>query len=215
MTVLANKEKKEKIRLNNKGFETAELIVIIAILAIIILIGVIIGSIIGKRKPEDNGTITISYNANGGTGEMNNSQCRTTNKCVLKNNMFKKEGYDFIGWSTSENSEKPTYGINDTYTANSNATLYAIWKLKEITISYNPNGGTGEMSEQELTFLNTENLYSQENLSEFPKYRLEQIKSWLHKGIENFDEMSNIPKELREYLKSKYFILYVLSSSLN
>ena len=62
------------------------------------------------------------------------------------------------------------------------------------------------MSEQELIFLNTENLYSQENLSEFPKYRLEQIKSWLHKGIENFDEMSNIPKELREYLKSKYFI---------
>ena len=62
------------------------------------------------------------------------------------------------------------------------------------------------MAEQELIFLNTENLYSREDLNKFPKYRLEQIKSWLNKGIEEFDEMSNIPKELREYLKSRYFI---------
>ena len=145
MNVMLKKEKNKKFKLNNKGFETAELIVIIAILAIIILIGIIIGSIIGKRKPDANGTVNISYNANGGTGEMDNSQCRTGNNCVLKNNMFKKEGYEFIGWSTSENEETPTYKINDTYTAKSNATLYATWKLKEITINYDANGGTGEM----------------------------------------------------------------------
>ena len=50
------------------------------------------------------------------------------------------------------------------------------------------------MAEQELIFLNTENLYSREDLNKFPKYRLEQIKSWLNKGIEEFDEMSNTPK---------------------
>lgn len=166
MNVLLNKEKN---RLNNKGFETAELIVIIAILAIIILIGIIIGSIIGKRKPEDNGIVTISYNANGGTGEMNNSQCRTANKCILKNNMFKKEGYEFTGWSKSENEETPTYEINDTYTANSDATLYATWKLKEITIFYNANGGTGEMEPTKYTY-GKDKVKISENKFEKPGY---------------------------------------------
>ena len=77
-----------KITLNNKGFERAELIVIIAILAIIIIIGIIIGSIIGKRKPIDNGIVTISYNANGGTGQMNDTQCKKDSKCILKNKNF-------------------------------------------------------------------------------------------------------------------------------
>ena len=124
-----NEEKKERYKLNNKGFEKPELIVIIAVLAIIILIGIIIGSLMGKRKPLDNGIVTISYNANGGTGEMNNSECRTGSNCILKNNMFKKEGYEFTGWSTSESETNKTYGINDTYQANEDATLYAVWEL--------------------------------------------------------------------------------------
>ena len=140
-----SEEKKERFKLNNKGFEKPELIVIIAVLAIIILIGIIIGSLIKGKKPVDNGIVTISYNSNGGTGEMNKSECRTGSNCILKNNMFKKEGYEFTGWSKSETETKEIYGINDTYKANSNTTLYAQWKLKEITITYNANGGTGSM----------------------------------------------------------------------
>ena len=147
-----NEEKKERYKLNNKGFEKPELIVIIAVLAIIILIGIIIGSLMGKRKPLDNGIVTISYNANGGTGEMNNSECRTGSNCILKNNMFKKDGYEFTGWSHSETETKEIYGINDTYKADSDATLYAQWKLKEITITYNANGGTGQMEPTKYTY---------------------------------------------------------------
>ena len=147
-----NEEKKERYKLNNKGFEKPELIVIIAVLAIIILIGIIIGSLMGKKKPVDNGIVTISYNANGGTGEMNNSECRTGSNCILKNNMFKKEGYEFTGWSPSETENKEIYGINDTYKADSDATLYAQWKLKEITITYNANGGTGQMEPTKYTY---------------------------------------------------------------
>ncbi len=147
-----NEEKKERYKLNNKGFEKPELIVIIAVLAIIILIGIIIGSLMGKRKPLNNGIVTISYNANGGTGEMNNSECRTGSNCILKNNMFKKEGYEFTGWSHSETENKEIYGINDTYKADSDATLYAQWKLKEITITYNANGGTGQMEPTKYTY---------------------------------------------------------------
>lgn len=33
-----------------------------------------------------------------------------------------------------------------------------------------------------------------------PKFRVKQIYSWLRKGVETFDEMSNLPKNLRETL---------------
>ncbi len=36
-----------------------------------------------------------------------------------------------------------------------------------------------------------------------PKFRVSQIFSWLHKGIESFDEMLNIPKSLRETLANE------------
>ena len=72
--------------------------------------------------------------------------------CILKNNMFKKEGYEFTGWSHSETENKEIYGINDTYKADSDATLYAQWKLKEITVTYNANGGTGQMEPTKYTY---------------------------------------------------------------
>lgn len=40
-----------------------------------------------------------------------------------------------------------------------------------------------------------------------PKFRCEQIYSWLHqKGAMTFDEMLNIPKDLRQKLSEEYFI---------
>ncbi len=39
-----------------------------------------------------------------------------------------------------------------------------------------------------------------------PEYRAKQIYAWLHKGVESFDEMSNISKDLREKLSLNYEI---------
>lgn len=40
-----------------------------------------------------------------------------------------------------------------------------------------------------------------------PKFRTGQIYSWLHeKGVDSFDEMSNLSKDLRQKLSEKYFI---------
>ena len=40
-----------------------------------------------------------------------------------------------------------------------------------------------------------------------PSFRTKQIYSWLHvKGVESFDEMTNLSKDLREILKAKFFI---------
>ncbi len=37
-----------------------------------------------------------------------------------------------------------------------------------------------------------------------PKYRAGQVFSWLHKGVRDFDKMTNISKPLREKLKERY-----------
>ena len=39
-----------------------------------------------------------------------------------------------------------------------------------------------------------------------PKYRGMQIFSWLHRGVRDFDEMSNLSKPLREKMKENYYL---------
>lgn len=39
-----------------------------------------------------------------------------------------------------------------------------------------------------------------------PKYRAKQVFKWLGRGVASFDEMSDIPKGLREILKQEYFL---------
>ena len=38
------------------------------------------------------------------------------------------------------------------------------------------------------------------------KYRAKQVFEWLGRGVRDFDEMSNLPKALREKLKAKYYL---------
>ncbi|MBQ6570524.1 MAG: 23S rRNA (adenine(2503)-C(2))-methyltransferase RlmN [Clostridia bacterium] len=40
----------------------------------------------------------------------------------------------------------------------------------------------------------------------FPAFRAKQVFGWLSKGVTSFDQMTNIPKDLREYLLQKYYI---------
>mgnify|MGYP004492673655 CR=1 FL=1 len=40
----------------------------------------------------------------------------------------------------------------------------------------------------------------------YPKYRANQVYSWLTKGVTSFDEMSNIPKSMRDSMKDIYYI---------
>ena len=39
-----------------------------------------------------------------------------------------------------------------------------------------------------------------------PKFRAKQIYGWLQKGVDNFDGMGNIPKNLRELLEENSYI---------
>ena len=37
-----------------------------------------------------------------------------------------------------------------------------------------------------------------------PAFRGKQVYTWLHKGVRSYEEMSNLPKALREKLTEKY-----------
>ena len=81
-----------------------------------------------------NAKYIISFDANGGTGEMQDQEATITNSQVvsanLTKNTFKREGYKFAGWNTEAD------GSGDAYTDQNEipkvpATLYAQW-VKDI-----------------------------------------------------------------------------------
>ena len=73
-------------------------------------------------------TYTISYNANGGTGAPS-AQTKTYG-ITLKLSTVKptRVDYNFKGWATSSTATTATYTAGGNYTANSAATLYAVWE---------------------------------------------------------------------------------------
>ena len=40
-----------------------------------------------------------------------------------------------------------------------------------------------------------------------PAFRAKQVYTWLHKGVKSYDEMTNLPKQLRDILQERYPIL--------
>lgn len=88
-------------------------------------------------------TNSINFNANGGSGTMTTQQAKTNETVVLQQNAFTRDGYRFIGWSTTSDG---TVGYFDkaSYTmgAAASITLYASWEPITYSISYDMQGGT-------------------------------------------------------------------------
>lgn len=109
-------------------------------------------------------TYTIKYNANGGNlpkansdgGAFENPQTKTQGVTLMLNDGTPVRSsvtgdngsvteYVFKGWSTSSTATTVSYNAGSSYTANANATLYAVWKdatYDAYEISYNTTGGS-------------------------------------------------------------------------
>ena len=100
-------------------------------------------------QPNNN---TIVFNANGGTGLMDNQSIKTDETLALNKCTFiAPTGYYFAGWSTSQTGAVE-YTDCDNYTCGTAPTynLYAIWSPLTNTIIFNENGGSGTMSNQSI-----------------------------------------------------------------
>ena len=73
-------------------------------------------------------TYTITYNANGGNGAPSSQIKYKDQILTLSSTKPTRNGYTFLGWSTSSTATSATYSAGGTYTANASATLYAVWK---------------------------------------------------------------------------------------
>lgn len=74
----------------------------------------------------------ICYDANGGTGEMDDQNASANAEVMLTAPTYNKLGYAFVGWDTQENGFGTTYQANETITTPSTLNseglqLYAKW----------------------------------------------------------------------------------------
>ena len=89
--------------------------------------------------------LTVSFDANGGTGEQAAITATAEEGFYLPACTFTApEGQDFSGWQISGNTEK-TYAPGDLFIINSDITLVPVWAKTTCAVTFDANGGTGEM----------------------------------------------------------------------
>ena len=105
---------------------------------------------------------TITFNANTGTGTMQNQQIPESDSANLRQNTFTRTGYTFTGWATTATATTAQYADGASYTAGAgqaSVTLYAVWTQGPVTtITFNANSGTGTMQNQQIPANDSANL---------------------------------------------------------
>ncbi|MBR4727502.1 MAG: InlB B-repeat-containing protein [Clostridia bacterium] len=76
-------------------------------------------------------THTLSYNANGGSGAPAGQTGAGT--VTLSGTKPTRNGYEFLGWSTSSSATAAQYQPGASMPLNANTTLYAVWRQKPTT----------------------------------------------------------------------------------
>lgn len=97
----------------------------------------------------------IRFNANGGSGAPSTQYKYHGNNLTLSSTKPTRTGYDFVGWSTSSSASSATYSAGGTYSSNSATTLYAVWKARTYTVTFNANGGSVDPDSKSVTYNST------------------------------------------------------------
>ena len=80
----------------------------------------------GKQYTDTSAVFELTYDANGGTGEM---EKQTGTVLTVSENAFVNEGSEFTGWNTAADGSGTAYAAGDTVTLTADLTLYAQWNL--------------------------------------------------------------------------------------
>ena len=81
--------------------------------------------------------VTVTFNANGGTGTMSDQVVDYNTATALTANAFTRTGYSFAGWATTANGSK-AYDNQEAVTLTKNTTLYALWTKNSYNVSFTP-----------------------------------------------------------------------------
>lgn len=101
------------------------------------------------ESPSDVTGLTVTFDANEGTGTMATLTADANGKVTIPKNTFTKDLFDFTGWNTVADGAGEAYKEGDVITLTESITLYAQWQKKgaivvECTVTYDANGGEGE-----------------------------------------------------------------------
>ena len=91
--------------------------------------------------------ITVSFNANGGSGTMSAQSGTAGQNITLPRNCFTYADHTFTGWNTAANGTGTPYDDGATASFAEDTILYAQWTQKPV-VTFSANGGDGSMSPQ-------------------------------------------------------------------
>ena len=85
---------------------------------------------------------TLTYYKNdGGDDSQTAYKDHGINTTIKASNTFSRTGYTFQEWNTDDDGDGDSYTAGNTYSSNSDLTLYAIWEINSHTLAWNANGG--------------------------------------------------------------------------
>jgi len=99
-------------------------------------------------------TVTITFDANGGSGAMASETEPYDTTALLPLNSFTYTGYTFSDWNSEANGSGTNFNNGQLVKFNGSATFYAQWLVSApttATITFNANGGTGTMAPETET----------------------------------------------------------------
>ncbi|MBR3317062.1 MAG: InlB B-repeat-containing protein [Atopobiaceae bacterium] len=105
-----------------------------------------------ESEPE---TYVVTYDANGGTGSMDEEEVEEGDTFTAASADFERDGYEFDGWNTQAGGNGTAYAEGETVKPTGDMTLYAQWteegsESEMYVVTYDANGGTGSMDEEEV-----------------------------------------------------------------
>ena len=144
-------------------------------------------------------TYKIRFNANGGTGSMNDLDMTYGTAKNLTANAFTKTGFTFKGWATAAGGTvvyADTASVNN-LTAENNGivTLYAVWDVSKFTVTF--YDGTTELKKETVAYGGAA------TAPDAPSHP-ESFNSAVHKEFNGWDKaFNNVTSDLKVYATYK------------
>lgn len=101
--------------------------------------------------------VTLTYDANGGTGKMSSKTVDKNETVDVASNKFTAPtGKKFDKWTTNPDGTGESYAPGDTITIDNNMTLFAQWKAETFTVIWDSNKGKLENNAELLLIKDVE-----------------------------------------------------------
>ena len=95
-------------------------------------------------------TITVAYDANGGSGDPADQTCESGSTLTMSTTQPTRTGYTFLGWNTVADGSGSAFAPG-AYTACTAKTFYAQWAPSTSVVAYDASGGSGDPADQSCT----------------------------------------------------------------